>query len=59
MIIQTRFEAGRYVASINGVDKATHPFSEHSAAKFAARKETGDQSNVKEVNPHVFRATPR
>jgi len=53
--IVTRHEDGRYVASINGVDKATHPYSEHGAAKYAA----GPKFWVKEVNPHVFRAVPK
>lgn len=53
--IVTRHEKGRYVASINGVDKATHPYSEHGAAKFAA----GPGFWVKEVNAHVFRIVPK
>ena len=54
-IIKTRYEGGKYVASIEGKDVATHAFSEHGAAKFAA----GPSFWVKEVNPHVFRAVPK
>ena len=50
VIIKTRYENGHYIASINGVDKATDGLTEYKAAKRAA-----GGRHVKEINPHVFR----
>ena len=54
-IIKTRYEGGRYVASINGVDMATDGITEYKAAQ----KAVGNRYHVKEVNPHVFRAVQK
>ena len=54
-VIKTRYESGRYIASINGVDVATDGITEYKAAKRAA----GEGCHVKEINPHVFRVVPK
>lgn len=53
--IITRWEAGCYVAAIDGKDIATSPIGSYRAAKMAAAQVAGPSANAKEVKPYVFR----